>query len=77
MRTTLTLSDDVYEAAKTLANGSGRALGEVVSELARRGLRPEAMEIAEGGLPTFRVPSDAELIPGARAVDLLADEGTE
>lgn len=79
MRTTLTLDDDVYEAAKTLADGSGESLGAVVSELARRGLRPAPVAGSGNGddLPTFDVPADAELIPGSRAADLLAAEGTE
>jgi hypothetical protein len=79
MRTTLTLDDDVYEAAKTLADGSGEPLGAVVSELARRGLRP-APVAASGDreeLPTFDVPADATLIPGSRAAELLAAEGAE
>lgn len=37
MRTTVTLDDDVYEAAKALAKASGKTLGQVLAELARRG----------------------------------------
>lgn len=77
MRTTLTLAEDVYEAAKTLAEGSGRSLSEVISELARRGLRPERVTLPAGGMPVFPVPPDAEVIPGSRAGELLASEGTE
>jgi hypothetical protein len=80
MRTTVTLPDDVFEAAKTLADGSGRTLGEVLAELVRRGLRPQApgeSEIPANGLPCFPVPPDAELIPGSRAQELLAAEGAE
>lgn len=40
MRTTLTLDDDVLAAARALAEAQGRSLGEVVSELARKGLAP-------------------------------------
>ena len=76
MRTTLTLADDVYEAARTLAQGSGQSLGTVVSELARRGLRRRRIVQPAGEeLPTFSVPGDAEIIPGSRAADLLAEEG--
>lgn len=39
MRTALTLDPDVFEAAQALARGSGKRLGRVVSDLARRGLR--------------------------------------
>ena len=40
MRTTLQLDEDVLAAARALAARQGRTLGEVVSELARRGLAP-------------------------------------
>lgn len=76
MRTTLTLDDDVYEAAKTLAEGSGESLGAVVSQLARQGLRPEAAR-REGGLPVFAIPTNAAVIPGNRAAELLAEEGVD
>lgn len=42
MRTTLSIDDDVLLAAKGLAARERRTLGEVVSELARRGLAPAA-----------------------------------
>lgn len=42
MRTTLQLDDDVLAAARALAAQQRRTLGEVVSELARRGLAPVA-----------------------------------
>ncbi|MCC6129171.1 MAG: hypothetical protein IT186_04520 [Acidobacteria bacterium] len=77
MRTTVTLADDVYAAAKTLADGSGRSLGEVLTDLARRGLRPDQPIQMPDGLPVFAVPPDAEVIPGSRASELMAKEGTE
>ncbi len=77
MRTTLALADDVYEAAKTLAEASGRSLGEVVSDLARRGLSPPLATAREGDLPVFAVPADAPIIPGNRASQVLADEGSD
>ena len=78
MRTTITLEDDVYEAARTLAEGSGQSLGAVLSQLARRGLEPRGAGAAPGeGLPVFAVPSDAAVIPGSRAGELLAAEGAE
>ncbi|MEI9931313.1 MAG: hypothetical protein WDM89_12420 [Rhizomicrobium sp.] len=40
MRTTLSIDDDVLLAAKAQAGRENRSLGEVVSELARRGLAP-------------------------------------
>lgn len=74
MRTTLTLDRDVFEAAQALARASGRRLGMVVSELMRRGLRPQQRVSARNGLPVFVVPPDAPVIPSDRAHDLLADE---
>ena len=77
MRTTLALADDVYEAARTLAEASGRSLGDVVSDLARRGLRPQPAIAREGDVPVFVVPANAPIIPGNRASQLLADEGID
>lgn len=42
MRTTLKLDEDVLAASKALAQQMNKTLGEVVSELARRGLTPPA-----------------------------------
>lgn len=39
MRTTITIDDDVMEAARDLAEREGTSLGKAVSELARRGCR--------------------------------------
>lgn len=74
MRTTLTLDADVFEAAQALARASGRRLGQVVSDLARRGLRSRAMPTSPSGLPVFPVPPDAPVIPSDRATTLLAED---
>ena len=42
MRTTLTLDDDVLTAARGLAEQQRKTVGEVVSALARQGLRRDA-----------------------------------
>ena len=47
MRTTLDLADDVLLAAKELAKRQKRTAGEVISELARIGLRGPANTLAE------------------------------
>lgn len=47
MRTTVNLDEDVLQAARELAVVRRSTLGQVLSELARKGLRPdrEALEI--------------------------------
>jgi len=40
MRTTLAIDDDVLAAAKELATTERKSVGEVISALARRALRP-------------------------------------
>lgn len=78
MRTTLTLANDVYASAKALADGSGKTLGEVISDLARRALRPQRTPRGTAdGLPIFDVPPSAPIIAGNRAHELLDEEGAE
>lgn len=55
MRTTLDLDDDVLSAAKALAALRGLTAGQVISELARKGLaaaRPQGK--MRNGVPLFR-----------------------
>lgn len=77
MRTTLTLDADVYAAAVHLARASGRRLGAVVSELARRGLKPAESPRARGRkrFATFTVSPDAPIIPASRVQKYLDEEG--
>ena len=75
MRTTVTLDDDVFEAAQSLAKASGRRLGQVLSELVRRALQSESRGFTrQNGLPVFPVRQDAAVIPDSRAADLMANE---
>lgn len=62
MRTTLRIDDDVLEAAKSLARSSEKTVGEVISELARRGLAPVPQSESEEGFPVFSVPAEARPI---------------
>jgi hypothetical protein len=55
MRTTLDIADDVLAAAKAIAHEQKKTTGEVVSELARRGLRKPARVGSCGGLPVLKV----------------------
>ena len=76
MRITVILDHDVYEAAVCLARDSGRSLGKVLSELARRGLQREK-PAAKGRrrIPTFQVPPDASVILASRVQGVLDEEG--
>jgi len=76
VRTTVSLDDDVFQAAQALATSSGKKLGQVLSQLARRGLRAETNVARKNGLPVFQVEADAPVIPGNRAQKLLADDAT-
>jgi hypothetical protein len=56
MRTTLNLDDDVVELARALARQEARSLGEVISELVRRGLAPRPTPGQDrNGFPVFHV----------------------
>ena len=76
MRTTVTLDDDVFEAAQAQAQASGKKLGQVLSQLARRGLCASARSAAKNGLPVFKVTPNAGIIPSSRAKELLAEDAT-
>jgi hypothetical protein len=63
MRTTITIDNDLFEAAKALAAQKGISLGKAVSELMRRGIqhggRPRPRK---SGFPVFDVSADARPI---------------
>lgn len=71
MRTTLSLDDDVLNAARVLARQQHSSVGQVISELARRGLAArqttEPVPACRSGLPVLPrlpdgVPVDLELV---------------
>jgi hypothetical protein len=74
MRTTVSIDDDVFEAAQAQAKASGERLGKVLSEMARHGLRSGRIRSKGTNRPLFKVPGNAKIIPGDRARDLLADD---
>ena len=59
MRTTIQIDEDVLEAARSIAAAEKQSIGKVVSDLARRGLRPDLRHSRDKGFPTFRVSPDA------------------
>ena len=63
MRTTLSIDEDVLQAARALAAAERQPLGRVISDLARRGLAPRADRIgSEDGFPVFTVDPNAPVI---------------
>jgi hypothetical protein len=63
VRTTLSIDEDVMQAARALAVAQRRSVGKVISDLARRGLAPRPDRIgSEEGFPVFRVNPDAPVI---------------
>lgn len=72
MRTTVAIDDDVLDAARKLAAARDQSLGQVVSELMRRGLALRTEYPAgEGGFPTFEVRDDS---PPITLEDVKRDE---
>ncbi|MCY4596707.1 MAG: hypothetical protein OXC19_18145 [Bryobacterales bacterium] len=77
MRTTVTLDDDIYEAALFQAKATGRRLGSVLSEMARCALRPEPPRETRqpGRFPSFEVPAGTRIIPASRVQKVLDEDG--
>ena len=78
MRTTVTLDDDVYEAARAHAQATGKRLGRVLSEMARQALQPSAPQSrrskSASRFPAFKVPAGAPLIPASRIQKALDED---
>lgn len=77
VRTTVTLDDDIYEAAMHLSRASGERLGKVLSRLARRGLKPADAPARRSRrrFPVFDVPANAPVIPASRIQRVIDEEG--
>jgi hypothetical protein len=75
-RTTLALDEDVYRAARSLAQANGRSIGSVLSELARTALRPPApaRHGKKGAFPTFAVGKDAPPLTSEMVRAALSDD---
>lgn len=59
MRTTLNIDDDLLAAARELAATQSKSVGEVISSLARRALRPaESAAKTRDGVPLLPVGPD-------------------
>jgi hypothetical protein len=79
MRTTVTLDDDVYEAAQAHARATGQRLGRVLSEMARHAFqvaeRPPKGAARRRRFPRFDVAPGTRLIQASRVQKALDDEG--
>jgi len=73
MRTTLTIADDVLNAARAIARQTNRSIGDVVSDLARNALRPKTQPNARNGMLLLPVRNpDAVVTP--EIVNTLRDD---
>ncbi len=75
MRTTVSIDDDVLAAARSLAERQRRSLGDVISELARRGMSPVAASSRKTRAGVPLLPVSANAIPiTLELVNRLRDE---
>lgn len=65
MRTTLDIDDDILQAAKELARAEKKTAGQVLSELARKGLTQPRAESSAGD---FKIVDGIPVIPARGAV---------
>lgn len=78
MRTTVTIDDDVYEAALANAQATGRRLGRVLSDMARTALQLQQTpppRRRRARFATFDVPEGSRLIPASRIRKALDEDG--
>jgi hypothetical protein len=73
MRTTLTLDDDVLEAASKRAASLNVSLGKAVSDLVRRGLESSVPIEEVNGLTVFTPPKGAPGITMKKVREALGD----
>lgn len=72
MGTHVTIDDDVVRAAERLAQEQDRTVGEVISELARRGLPAESEIVYPPGFPLL--PKRPGVVVTLELVNALRDE---
>jgi hypothetical protein len=73
MRTTIAIDDDVLAAAKAIARQRNETVGKVVSELARKSLRPPKAARERNGVPLLPVRKPGVIVT-PESVDALRDE---
>ena len=77
MRTTIIVEDDVFDAAMQISRTSGVRIGKVISDLARRGLKPvsEVQIVQKGRFPVFAMGPDAPEMDAELVQRVLDEEG--
>ena len=73
MRTTIVIDDDVLLAAKAIARAKHQTIGKIVSELARKSLRPPAPATERDGIPLLPVRRPGAVVT-LEVVNALRDE---
>jgi hypothetical protein len=72
MRTTLDIDEDVLQAAKELAEARKKTAGQVLSELARKGLERTHMPRIRNGFPLL--PHEPGRIVTVEMIEAALDE---
>ncbi len=75
MRTTLNLDDDILATAKSIAAQQRKPLGEVISSLVRRALKPTGKsKPTRNGIPLFPIAKNAGKVTPEIVNELLEDD---
>jgi hypothetical protein len=75
MRTTLDIDDDILQAAKEMARAEKKTAGQVLSELARKGLtQPRASGFGEEANPPFVLKDGWYVLTGREWVVVTKDQ---
>jgi len=77
VRTTLDIDEAILNAAKDIAKTTNSTVGEVISQLARKGLAASSTQGGrnQSGFPVFSVPVEAELFTSSTVKSILSKEG--
>lgn len=75
MRTTLRIDDDLYQAAKSIADMEHKTVGQVVSILLRKALLSRDYREHPDDIPAFRVSENAPPLALERVREAQEDDG--
>ena len=74
MRTTLTIDDDVLAAAREIATTEQKTVGEIISGLARRAMRPaNTRRKTRNGVPLLPIRSNTARVTSEMVQQLRED----